>query len=254
MDKEKSEKWCPTEFFVQPTYFFVVQAPDRRSDCSTIRGFGPMTCARRATAHAARLAMAAACRPTAIDSMTTRRVSDLAAATIPRFARGGVASSSRSPAVPSPGASVGSTRTFAARGLAAPSPVTAHGGGKDDPHAEKITVTFIEKDGTETVVAAPVGQSMLEVAHKNDIELEGACEGSLACSTCHVIINDQAVYDALPEPDDDENDMLDLAFGLTETSRLGCQVIAAKELDGMTLSLPKATRNFAVDGFVPKPH
>lgn len=214
-----------------------------------------MTCARRATAHAARLAMAAACRPTAIDSMTTRRAADLAAATIPRFARGGVASSSRSPAVPSPGASsVGSTRTFAVRGLAAPSPVTAHGGGKDDPHAEKITVTFIEKDGTETVVAAPVGQSMLEVAHKNDIELEGACEGSLACSTCHVIINDQAVYDALPEPDDDENDMLDLAFGLTETSRLGCQVIAAKELDGMTLSLPKATRNFAVDGFVPKPH
>jgi len=205
-----------------------------------------MTCARRATAHAARLAMAAACRPTAIDSMTTRCASDLAAATNPRFARGGVASSSR--------ASVGSTRTFAARGLAAASPVTAHGGGKDDPHAEKITVTFIEKDGTKTVVSAPVGQSMLEVAHKNDIELEGACEGSLACSTCHVIINDQAVYDALPEPDDDENDMLDLAFGLTETSRLGCQVIAAKELDGMTLSLPKATRNFAVDGFVPKPH
>jgi len=64
---------------------------------------------------------------------------------------------------------------------------------------------------------------MLEVAHRNDIELEGACEGSLACSTCHVIIDDQAVYDALPEPDDDENDMLDLAFGLTETSRLGCQ-------------------------------
>ena len=101
---------------------------------------------------------------------------------------------------------------------------------------------------------APIGQSMLEVAHRNDIELEGACEGSLACSTCHVIIDDQATYDALPEPDDDENDMLDLAFGLTETSRLGCQVIAAKELDGMSLSLPKATRNFAVDGFVPKPH
>ena len=140
------------------------------------------------------------------------------------------------------------------RGLATASPITQHGGGKDDPHAEKITVTFIEKDGTNTVVKATVGQSMLEVAHKNDIELEGACEGSLACSTCHVIIDDQAVYDSLPEPDDDENDMLDLAFGLTETSRLGCQVIAAKELDGMVLSLPRATRNFAVDGFVPKPH
>ena len=79
-------------------------------------------------------------------------------------------------------------------------------------------------------------------------------QGSLACSTCHVIIEDEKVYDALPEPDDDENDMLDLAFGLTETSRLGCQVIAAKEIDGLRLSLPRATRNFAVDGFVPKPH
>ncbi|EEH52379.1 uncharacterized protein MICPUCDRAFT_22237 [Micromonas pusilla CCMP1545] len=129
-----------------------------------------------------------------------------------------------------------------------------HGHGKDDPNAETIDVTFIEKDGTETKVKAPIGQSMLEVAHKNDIELEGACEGSLACSTCHVIIEDEKVYDALPEPDDDENDMLDLAFGLTETSRLGCQVIAAKEIDGLRLSLPRATRNFAVDGFVPKPH
>ena len=63
-----------------------------------------------------------------------------------------------------------------------------------------------------------------------------------------------AVYDLLPEPDDDENDMLDLAFGLRETSRLGCQVIAAKDVDGMVVALPKATRNFAVDGFVPKPH
>ena len=59
---------------------------------------------------------------------------------------------------------------------------------------------------------------MLEVAHRNDIELEGACEGSLACSTCHVIIDDQAVYDALPEPDDDENDMLDLCLLYTSPS------------------------------------
>lgn len=73
-------------------------------------------------------------------------------------------------------------------------------------------------------------------------------------TSTHGYPSTQAVYDLLPEPDDDENDMLDLAFGLTETSRLGCQVIAAKDIDGMVLSLPKATRNFAVDGFVPKPH
>lgn len=103
-------------------------------------------------------------------------------------------------------------------------------------------------------VEAPLGENLLEVAHSNEIDLEGACEGSLACSTCHVIVEDQAYYDKIPEPDDDENDMLDLAFGLTDTSRLGCQVIATEELDGMHVTIPSATRNFAVDGFVPKPH
>jgi len=103
-------------------------------------------------------------------------------------------------------------------------------------------------------VKAKVGINLLEVAHAYDIELEGACEGSLACSTCHVIVEQQAMYEQLPEPDDDENDMLDLAFGLTETSRLGCQIIAAKELDGIRVRIPSATRNFAVDGFVAKPH
>lgn len=82
----------------------------------------------------------------------------------------------------------------------------------------------------------------------------GACEGSLACSTCHVIVEDQEYFDKLDEPEDDENDMLDLAFGLTETSRLGCQIKCDKELDGIRLKIPGATRNFAVDGFVPKPH
>ena len=213
----------------------------------------------RATTCAARLAMAAASRPMGAITATARDL--VKAATTLIAPRGGVASSSRGAGVTDAlgrrhGSAMRSTGASfdITRGLATASPITQHGGGKDDPHAEKITVTFIEKDGTNTVVKATVGQSMLEVAHKNDIELEGACEGSLACSTCHVIIDDQAVYDSLPEPDDDENDMLDLAFGLTETSRLGCQVIAAKELDGMVLSLPRATRNFAVDGFVPKPH
>ena len=213
----------------------------------------------RATTCAARLAMAAASRPVGAITATARDL--VKAATTLIAPRGGVASSSRGAGVTDAlgrrhGSAMRSTGASfdITRGLATASPITQHGGGKDDPHAEQITVTFIEKDGTNTVVKATVGQSMLEVAHKNDIELEGACEGSLACSTCHVIIDDQAVYDSLPEPDDDENDMLDLAFGLTETSRLGCQVIAAKELDGMVLSLPRATRNFAVDGFVPKPH
>jgi len=75
----------------------------------------------------------------------------------------------------------------------------------------------------------------------------GACEGSVACSTCHVILSPEH-YDLLPEPEDDENDMLDMAFGLSDTSRLGCQVKLSKELDGMTATLPAATRNMFVDG------
>lgn len=119
---------------------------------------------------------------------------------------------------------------------------------------ETISVTFVDKDGEEQQVKVPIGMSMLEAAHQNDIELEGACEGSLACSTCHVIIMDMEYYNKLEDPTDEENDMLDLAFGLTETSRLGCQVIAKPELDGVRLAIPAATRNFAVDGYVPKPH
>ncbi|KAF6173411.1 hypothetical protein GIB67_027106 [Kingdonia uniflora] len=119
---------------------------------------------------------------------------------------------------------------------------------------KKISVTFVDKYGEENEIKVPIGMSMLEAAHENDIELEGACEGSLACSTCHVIVMDVDYYNKLEDPGDEENDMLDLAFGLTETSRLGCQVIASPELDGIRLALPAATRNFAVDGYVPKPH
>ncbi|KAJ9130943.1 hypothetical protein P3X46_033907 [Hevea brasiliensis] len=119
---------------------------------------------------------------------------------------------------------------------------------------ETISVTFVDKDGEEKNLNVPIGMSMLEAAHENDIELEGACEASLACSTCHVIVMDVEYYNKLEDPTDEENDMLDLAFGLTQTSRLGCQVIAKPELDGIRLAIPAATRNFAVDGYVPKPH
>lgn len=106
-------------------------------------------------------------------------------------------------------------------------------------------ITFILQDGTEKEVDAPIGQSVLEVAHHNEIPLEGACEGSLACSTCHVIV-EESYFDGLEEPTEDEEDMLDLAFGLTHTSRLGCQIIISEELDGMRLKLPAATRNMQV--------
>ncbi len=103
-------------------------------------------------------------------------------------------------------------------------------------------ITFIDTEGTRRDVDAPVGLSVLEIAHKNDIDLEGACEGSLACSTCHVIV-EQEWYDLLSDASEDEEDMLDLAFGLTKTSRLGCQIIMSEELDGLTLKLPAGSRN-----------
>ena len=101
---------------------------------------------------------------------------------------------------------------------------------------------FIERDGTRREVDAPLGASVLDVARRHDIDIEGACEGSLACSTCHVIV-DPEWYETLQEASEDEEDMLDLAFGLTHTSRLGCQIIITEELDGLTVSLPAGTRN-----------
>ena len=103
-------------------------------------------------------------------------------------------------------------------------------------------MVFIERDGNRKEVDAPVGLSVLEIAHRNDVDIEGACEGSLACSTCHVIL-EADWYTKLEDASEDEEDMLDLAFGLTETSRLGCQIIMNDDLDGLTVKLPAETRN-----------
>ncbi|KAJ3396241.1 hypothetical protein HDU92_003699 [Lobulomyces angularis] len=139
-------------------------------------------------------------------------------------------------------------------------------------HIEKSTeglkVNYILPDGNKVTVFAKKGQNLMDIAHANDIgdhnyniinlftffiylyisitDLEGACEGSLACSTCHVIVEEN-FYDKLEEPNDEENDMLDLAFGLTETSRLGCQVEMDEELDGIIVKIPAATRNVQQD-------
>ncbi len=107
-------------------------------------------------------------------------------------------------------------------------------------------MVFIETDGNRKEVDAPNGLSVMEIAHRHGVDIEGACDGSLACSTCHVIV--EAAWAArLDEPSEDEEDMLDLAFGLTETSRLGCQIIMSDELDGLTVRLPKETRNMLLE-------
>ncbi len=155
-----------------------------------------------------------------------------------------------------------------------------------------IRVVFVDSKGVEMVVMGRAGQNLVALAHENDIALEGACECSLACSTCHVVL-EGGVYERLKAPVDEEEDLLDLAFGLTPTcvgcklavsgsplppcsmrngahfsfrtapsapvfaplrSRLGCQVLLQPEMDSMRVTLPSATRNFYVDGHKPKPH
>lgn len=105
---------------------------------------------------------------------------------------------------------------------------------------------FTYPDGHEQTVDAPNGISVMEIAHKFSVPLEGACEGSLACSTCHVVV-DPTWYGKLAPATEGEEDMLDLAFGLTHTSRLGCQIIMSDALDGLKVTLPAATRNMQVD-------
>ena len=103
-------------------------------------------------------------------------------------------------------------------------------------------VRFITENDKTIEIESPSGLSLLEAAHRNNIELEGACEGSLACSTCHVVV-DKEWFDKLDAPSEEEEDMLDLAFGLKKTSRLGCQITLTDELDGITVSIPSGTRN-----------
>ena len=109
---------------------------------------------------------------------------------------------------------------------------------------EQLKVIFVYQDGSKHEVLANVGETVLQVAHKNGIPIEGACEGSLACSTCHVIVDEKDFHGALETKSIQEEDMLDLAFDLKPTSRLGCQIKLDKSMDGIVLYLPCGSRNF----------
>ncbi|KRT80250.1 hypothetical protein AMK59_6504 [Oryctes borbonicus] len=124
-----------------------------------------------------------------------------------------------------------------------------------DPKSEDevVNITFIKKDGEKIKVRGKVGDNVLYLAHRYDIPMEGACEASLACTTCHVYVDNEHL-DKLNPPEEKEDDLLDLAPFLKENSRLGCQIILTKDMEGLVLELPKATRNFYVDGHTPKPH
>ena len=121
-----------------------------------------------------------------------------------------------------------------------------------------VRLNFVSRDGSRHQIKGKVGDNLMYLAHRFQdenphITLEGACEGSVACATCHVVVS-EVHFDDLPEPSEDEEDMLDMAPGLQPTSRLGCQIILAREMDGMEVTLPMHSVNFYVDGHVPTPH
>lgn len=103
-------------------------------------------------------------------------------------------------------------------------------------------ITFIFPNGNQKTVEAPLGLSVMEVAQKFDVEeIEGACGGSLACATCHVYVHPDWWDKTLPpegEKSEEEEDMLDLAFDIRNTSRLSCQILITDDLDGLVVALP----------------
>ncbi|KAF2646687.1 ferredoxin [Massarina eburnea CBS 473.64] len=131
-------------------------------------------------------------------------------------------------------------------------PASRHGNITPPKPGEGLKITFVDKDGDRHTFDVNEGDNLLDIASYHDLEMEGACEGSCSCSTCHVIVEDEPMFDKMEEATDEENDMLDLAFGLTETSRLGCQVVMTKELDGLVVRLPSMTRNLQASDFESK--
>ncbi|XP_008106170.1 adrenodoxin, mitochondrial [Anolis carolinensis] len=106
---------------------------------------------------------------------------------------------------------------------------------------DKVTVHFVNRDGDKLTAQGKVGDSLLDVVVDNNLDIDGfgACEGTLACSTCHLIFEDQ-MYEKLDAITDEEMDMLDLAYGLTDRSRLGCQIFLKKNMNQMTVRVPEA--------------
>jgi len=105
-------------------------------------------------------------------------------------------------------------------------------------------VRFLKVDGSlDKEVDAPAGSVLLDIAQAAGEPLEGACEGQMACSTCHVIV-DPADFAKLPPASEEEDDLLDLAWGVARTSRLACQITLSDDLDTLTVKMPGGSHNW----------
>ncbi len=105
-----------------------------------------------------------------------------------------------------------------------------------------VKVTFITAQDQRIEREAEAGTRLLEVGQNAGLPLEGTCEGQMACSTCHVIVTPEW-FDKLAPASDDEEDMLDLAAGVTRTSRLSCQIVLTDALDGLEVRVPEEARD-----------
>ena len=107
-----------------------------------------------------------------------------------------------------------------------------------------MKVTFLTSEGDRVDAQGEPGDSLLRAAQAAGMPLEGTCEGQMACSTCHVVV-DKDWFDRLPQASEEEEDMLDLAAGVRRTSRLSCQIVLAEELDGLTVSVPAESHDMS---------
>eukprot|EP00993_Chasmostoma_nieuportense_P005947 NODE_6560_length_523_cov_6.654040_g6395_i0.p1 GENE.NODE_6560_length_523_cov_6.654040_g6395_i0~~NODE_6560_length_523_cov_6.654040_g6395_i0.p1 ORF type:complete len:129 (-),score=14.22 NODE_6560_length_523_cov_6.654040_g6395_i0:137-523(-) len=109
--------------------------------------------------------------------------------------------------------------------------------GRSFSTAQKVQLFVTTQKGERLTFSAEVGQSVMEICRDNNLEMEAACDGTCACSTCHVYIKEGDLA-RVPPASEDELDMLDLALGLKDNSRLACQIKLTPELDGLEATLP----------------
>ncbi len=105
-----------------------------------------------------------------------------------------------------------------------------------------VKITFVTAQDKRIAAEAAPGARLLEIGQNAGLPLEGTCEGQMACSTCHVVVAAEW-FAKLPPASDDEEDMLDLAAGVTRTSRLSCQIVLTEELDGLEVRVPEEARD-----------